>query len=222
MVSPNARSNTPAKEAQSTISQFIDDYSFALKLYVSHAPSSAEKYQRIEAVWDHALSKLSARELSEVEAVRRWRPTFVQALGGLFTERDFAPPEPMEKANDYHVTVPSGREGSDDSTTEWNPIENRLEPIPQRELRTTAIDHCIDMSVWSWHKKKDQFNAVKVILPAFEPRGVWDLTRLSFTSLSSPQSLEGLILSALLFLDHSRKGSPRILSSHFPRAASEE
>jgi hypothetical protein len=196
-------------EVRSAIGPLIDSFSLALKIFVGQDSSSEECVEKRDRAWTHALENLSRGRLSAKEAHRFWIPIFQNA--GINWDLPAAdPPTRME-----YPRLPLDENPAE--TVEWDPADF-FKPPPAAESRLldpTYLD-CMINAPPSW-----RFEAFQVPTPrtiAFHPPGfnVWLLSRQSKRTLSIPAVREGVVVSALLYLDSKTKGQRSILTTAFP------
>ena len=239
-----ARSEIPDEELQKTIKGYVNSFSSALACYVNFAPSKEEKEKRISGAWLHALSSFSSYQMSQAQTTQIWWPVFAMALGKSFENNYLRPLDGVENLDEWHaierrydwqVTIPDETVIEAVGNTEWNPSEAEPaaipEPtIPERTVDAAAIDCCQRAPGHSLHGEMP-FVTPKIYIPGFDPHTlesrlrrfregaaetIWSLGRFSKESLRSGRNLEGLLASSLLYVDISKKGSSRILSTRFP------
>ena len=242
-----ARSKVPDEELQKAIKGYVDSFSSALMLYVDFAPSNEEREKRISGAWLHALSAFSPSQMFQAQTTRTWWLIFALTLSESFKESYPSPPDEVEDLDEWHaierrgdwqVTIPNETAVEAVGNNEWNPSEAEPAAIPEptvptRNVDTAVIDCCQSASGRSVHGDMP-FITPKVYVPGFDPHifqsrlrsfreaaaeTIWSLTRFSKDSLCSGKNLEDLIASSLLYLDISKKGSSRILSTEFPVSA---
>ncbi|KAF2636252.1 hypothetical protein P280DRAFT_153707 [Massarina eburnea CBS 473.64] len=201
--------STPIPEDEDTntaIGPFVDDYAYAIRLYIPATLDKTEKETRCEKVWVYATSLLSHPRLSADEANRYWGKDWPVHWTGV--PNDTVWPIPPTVSNPTKVE-------------EWNPYP------PERSNSKSLTIHpltYIDLSkAKTRHAQSPHINSVPIQL-SIEVPGVqaedWDIwsERKQLKAHHIPALREGLILSALLYLDTFNSSSTRILSKPFPSA----
>ena len=202
-----------SKEVREAIGPFMDDYATALKIYVLQACSDIDRQNRVSRAWKHALKALTGHRMTTDEATRYWRSHFARALP------DFSFPDSMDIEEGMWPILPVVDDAQ--QTEEWNPSADEPPRFKLRDL--SPIPACIDCMITASRLYGLQITSVfmassqRTIGPS-RSSGVWNLSR-----FPNPQKLprpirEGLVVSALLYLDSKKGGSRRILASSDPSA----
>jgi hypothetical protein len=195
-------------DIRNAIGSFVDSYAFALQIFVLQG-SEEERAEREESAWAHALRDLTAERMTQGEAFRTWKAQFLQALPL------FEPPVPdRDREAEYWPTLPADVDPQEN--TEWDPALHQPHKIESRPLSLTCLDSIVAADPNWIVRVSDGFIVPTPYTQSLVPPGIWSLSRFSDMQKVPFTVREGLITSALLFLD-SRKGGPsRILASPFP------
>ena len=202
-------------DLKDAIGSFVDSYRLALKLYVlpeSNSESQASRYQR---AWHHAVNHLSHPGfVNEDQAKTLWQP-FFRSFGGkdtLSTER-----------HEYHVDVypPAPRaEGDPNNVIEWNPQTNGLHnETEHEELPRSCIDCFLQASgSVSVHSELTLPRPRRVSTTMSTKVNIWMTRGLPRWQSVRGDIQEGLLLSAVLYLDSKKISGERQLAKAFPSA----
>jgi hypothetical protein len=201
--------NPEDSDVRTAIGSFVDSYTIALQIYVLQASYGKETAKRQARAWAHALRDLTAHRMTQDDAFRTWKARFLRALPL------FEPPgaDPDENAEDYPM-LPTGFDPHEN--TEWNPALHQPRTVESRSLSLTCLD-CIlavppDINV----QVSAGFDVPTPHTQDFVPAGIWSLDRFGDMREVPFIIREGLIASALLFLDSKKGGPSRLLASPFP------
>ena len=201
--------STPVSNDRDTrvaIGYFINSFSYALRIFVLQGPAS-EKESRISQAWKHTLENLSYRMTLD-EAYRTWRAIFQAAL----PQVTIPSIDPVQ-SNEY-PRLPYESEGM-----EWNPAEGFQHPpfIEPRSMEPqTYLDCSISIPQVFYHGSNfyEPTNRTMGYVPrAFN---IWSTTRLSKGQWTIPAVREGMIVSALLYIDSQTDDGSRLLNKPFP------
>lgn len=151
--------------------------------------------------------------MTQQEAHRTWKPIFQQAL----PDFEIAGPDP-ETSMEYPLLPFDADIGY---YSEWNPGDafNPPSPIESRQLLPlTFLDCSILMPSTPRAQLTSQFKNTNFLTAGFMPpkRNIWYLERMSRRQLRIPAVQEGLIASALLFLQHYIPNHHNVLLKPFP------
>ena len=222
-------------EVQEAIGPFVDEYATALKIYVLQACSATDRQDRVDLAWKHALKELTGNRMTTNEATRFWRSQFVRALP------ESSLPNLMDDEEErMWPTLPKVEDVQ--QTEEWNPLVDQPARIQSRELSSVRV--CIDCMLTAplnpGPQLADVFSRREVVkepvsfsrgiaqlTTAFkaspqktiefsQPRGIWNLHRFRNPRKLPRPIREGLVVSALLYLDSKKGGSRRILTFSSP------
>ena len=218
MQSSLACSEIPEGENLEAIDGFVDSLQYALRLFVYLPPSEIESRERVFSAWQHALSNFSDHFPTKFEIIHRWRLFFSSALGKTFEEHDCVQKDPVKEADDYPIHIPEDAFVTDAAGNEWNPAVQRPKAIESIRYKRVAIDCCAYTS--TRQLLRVYLTGKEMTSYSYKPWGVWVFERLSPASRQSGKIQDGLIASALLYLDVSTKGNGRILSQSFPEQCS--
>ena len=191
------------------IGSFVDSYTTALQIYVLQASNEEERAEREARAWAHALHDLTVERMTLEEAFRAWKAHFLQALPS------FQPPvpDPDHKAEDY-PKLPTDADPQEN--TEWNPTLHQPCRVEARPLSLTCLDWILAAMPTFNFKLSSSFANRAPHTQCFIPAGIWSLSRFGDMQKVPFSVREGLIVSALLFLDSKKGGSSRLLASPFP------
>ena len=194
------------KKTMAAIGSFFDSFESALQIFVLQG-SASEMKSRFSRAWTQALENLSYR-MAPDEAYRTWRVIFQSALPQIDIPR-IDPPQ----CNAY-PKLPYSYENF-----EWNPAEACKTP-PAIESRLLEPQIYLDCSIGTSPATQcgNKFNALPLRTTGFEPDtlNIWSTMRLSKTELEFPAIREGLIISALLYIDSQTHDGGRLLNEPFP------
>ena len=200
------------EETKEAIGPFVDEYATALDIYVSQACSETGRQERIGLAWNHAMTQLTGDRMTATEAARFWKSQFTQVLP------HFSPPDPIDDEEDK--LWPSLPEVDDvQQTEEWNPMADEPPRIKSRELSPApaCIDCMLTSPSSSIPKITTAFRAsTQKTIALWKAEGIWNTYRFR-NPRRLPRSIrEGLVVSALLYLDSWKGGSKRLLASPSP------
>ena len=198
-----------APDVRTAIGPFIDSYKTALQIHVLQSSSAEERTERTAHAWEHALRALTGKRMTREEAIRTWKGHFSQALPSF----KLPVPDPDSEADEYPV-LPIDVDLQEN--TEWNPALDQPQKVDSRPLSLTCLD-CLLAADLNWNfKVSTGFVVPRPYTQGFAPSGIWSL--LKFGNLwNVPFAIrEGLVVSAMLFLDSKKGGRSRILASPFP------
>jgi hypothetical protein len=189
------------KEDRVAIGCFVDDYSLALKIYISGC-NKEEKQKRSSAAWKHATTQLSEPRFSSREAIIYWRDVFGAAgvpVPASTLELRPAPRLPL-------VDV-------DDDKPEWNPDLGPHPTIEERNLDPTCLDcFTTDTGNKTIH---DAFTVPEPSISLVDVPGFWDFDR---PGSGIPfAAKDGFVAAALLLIDALSQADAKILFESFPR-----
>ncbi|KAF2868233.1 hypothetical protein BDV95DRAFT_580566 [Massariosphaeria phaeospora] len=190
------------------IGRFIDDYSFALRLYLPERLDEDERQQRVQKAWAYAVGPLSEGVMRPDEAIRYWR-----------TVEEFKCCAPAQEPQDWPL-VPVVDDA--DQIEEWSPSSPRKRTIKSRALSAFRY---IDISKKMDDMKRSDETAygvirdIKIEIPGEdqETEPIWSWTRTA-RARGRPAMREGQIFSALLYLNTQTSG-PGLLKTPFPSKA---
>ncbi|PSN72572.1 hypothetical protein BS50DRAFT_658535 [Corynespora cassiicola Philippines] len=209
------------KEYWNAIGAFVDDYFFALRMFIPDGLEKSERAQRSAKAWEHVVGPLSEGRMDNKEAVRYWQTGAHQELSW--------PPD-LITLNETKLlkaswpTLP----GVDDPTEveEWNPVPGAPEAIESRNLdgmTYTDISRIIskagvhDLTIDAKLSNELPNLAGQTFDAYFQPNDIWSWSRIE-TAKGNTSVREGQILSAVLYLDSRSSGLPPIMSHPFPSA----
>ncbi|KAI4256854.1 MAG: hypothetical protein L6R42_005992 [Xanthoria sp. 1 TBL-2021] len=194
----------PDEETRSAIGAFVHCYQTSLRIYILQFPEGRLRYEEVARAWQHAM-KITRRRMEEREAIRFWRSRFEGALP--FMKLDL-PMTEME-CREYPILPPMDGENE---TQEWDPASNQPAAIKHRQLPARAID-CFLCQSSSIINVFASFNEPRMVTLPFEPSPVWDIRDCKRKSAAVE---EGLIASALLYIDSTDNIGSRTLAKPFP------
>lgn len=189
-----------SKDDKAAIGCFVEDYSFALNIYVSGCDKK-ERQRRINAAWEHATTNLSEPRLSAREALMYWKD--------IFAEAEVSPPasklelRPSPKLPEVDVQ---------DDNPEWNPDPGPHPTIKDRELDPTCLD-CFTTDV-DGRTIHDAFIMPQPSISLHIVPGFWSLHR--FSSGVPFYAKDGFIAAGLLLIDAKSQADAKIFSEAFP------
>jgi hypothetical protein len=218
-----AKAFTPYPEDEDTqdaIGYFIDDYIYALEMYIPQDLDKDEKKSRLNQAWTHAVGPLSNPRMSSEEGSRYWRYEGYDYYTEFWPLAHFHESEVREAFSEIRnwPLVPAVDEPSE--VVEWNPVPPEEPALKERSLDMVAyVDLMKAISRLRSNRQKIN-NKIDPFTPEvpgehFEEEGLWSYARIARAE-KVDKMREGQILSALLFLDSSNAARTRILSSPFP------
>lgn len=170
--------DTELKEA---IGPFVDDYRFALRIYLAGAQTEDDRDSRITRAWQHATTVLTGDRMSESEATLYWKQVFCsiphmdRCILGPDLERLKLVPTKLELLKDVFPQLP---EQDDDGPTEWDPYPTTV-PIVDQAKPTELTRTSLDCLLWSGHRTSkvpfSPFIEATSIVPTLAVPGVWQL-----------------------------------------------
>ena len=196
-----AQSPVPDHETQGIIGPYSDRFTTALKLFVKlGVPTGQAQKDRISIAWSHAIDNFIAEGQSRAEFEQLWSEMFSEALGSVFDPALFTTPK-VEDPHDYEVAIPE--DADEDSQNEWDPAANER-PFTKRKELVANLIHFI------------AFQDPIIKIPGEVRGGIWNIGLLPKAQRNG-KNLEGLSISALIYLDTRLGGPTRILSTAFPQ-----
>ena len=223
-----AKASLPIKEeTRAAIGCYVDSYDIALQIYVKQQPKGSARDERIIQAWKHAVSSLvdqrpksmnysrgvlskplksqKDQPMDEQEAMRTWRSRFEHALPGLCVIL----PSLQEESHVYPVI---SWPDEINEACEWDPASNQPPAAKPRLLPVTVIDCMLDAGTGPVDPSKPFEEPQPKTLP-FIPQRIWDASniRRDFEGVE-----EGMIASAMLYIDSTENKAARILASPFP------
>ena len=215
------------EETKAAIGLYVDSYDLALQVYIKQIPEGPERNERIAQAWKHAMSSLvdqppksissgggalskslkvqADQRMNEREAMRIWRSRFGHALLGLCINLPA-----LEEESHVYPVIPWPREI--DEACEWDPTSHQPPAAKSRSLPVTVIDCILGARAGPVDLSKPFEEPQTKTLP-FIPRQVWDASdaRRDFAGVE-----EGLVASALLYIDSTENKAVRILARPYP------
>jgi hypothetical protein len=191
------------------IGPFVDSYNTALQIYVLQGSSGQDRAERTARAWAHALRDLTGERMTRKEAFRTWKAQFSQALASF----KLPVPDPDHKAENYPM-LPTDADPLEN--TEWDPALNQPRKVDSRPLSSTYLDCLLAVEPNGNFKVSAGFKVPDSRTQGYVPSGIWSRYRFGNVWNIPFAIREGLIVSAVLFLDSKKGGSSRILASPFP------
>ena len=195
------------KEDRAAIGCFVDDYRFALKLYISGCDKQ-EQRRRSVAAWHYATTQLSEPRLSPQEAILYWQGVFTDAEVPIpILTHDFTSLPILPKVDVYDVK------------SEWNPDFGPHVNIKDRELIPTSLDCVAALDCLADYPKGytvyDKFVVPRLSINRSQVPGFWDLVQCR--SSIAFDARDGFIAAGLLLIDALSRADSKILAEPFPR-----
>ncbi|KAH7391216.1 hypothetical protein BKA64DRAFT_710121 [Cadophora sp. MPI-SDFR-AT-0126] len=183
------------EEIRAAIGSFVDSFRAAVQIYIRQGPAT-ETQTRAMAAWKHAIAKLSGGMTKE-EALRVWQRVFSEAVP-TFEIPQLKLPE-LETNTKWPVLPFDAEIGR---YFEWNPLETTSKRQWLSRVRSQI---------------SSRFQEDFLQTPGITPPEVtiWSLGRLTHKQLRLPAVLEGLVISALLYLEQFIPNHRSILASPF-------
>ncbi|KAL8662967.1 MAG: hypothetical protein Q9202_004290 [Teloschistes flavicans] len=201
-----ALSDVPSTDDdRAAIGSLVDDYKIALFISIMQQPEGPMKDHQVSLAWRHAITSLTGDRMDAQEAIAFWRPIFRHALPGV----KLGLPDVTDEIRQFPV-LPA--ETDDDQTIEWDPLSNQPPVVESRDLSILAIDCLVDSSATQLNPS-EPVREPRTRTQPFTPLSVWDI-RNDLNKFGRLQ--EGLIASALLYIDSKENKSSRILTEPFP------
>ena len=192
------------EEARSAIGAFVDSFETSLRIHILQLPKGRLRYEEVTRAWQHAM-KITLARMVESEAIRFWRSRFESALP--FMKLDL----PMTELECQEYPILPLTDGGDE-TQDWDPATNQPAAIKQRQLPARAID-CFLCNSTTTINVFAFFNEPHVTIPPYEPSPVWEVRDWKLVPAAVE---EGLIASALLYIDSTNNEGSRTLAKPFP------
>ncbi|KAI1387878.1 uncharacterized protein F4822DRAFT_444407 [Hypoxylon trugodes] len=207
-------------ETKQAIGSFVDEFRFALRIFICSAQDDSDRQKRIFRAWDHAITELTCSCMSKDEALWYWRYLFCSVPGIRLPEKV------VEQFDTPGFRLPAHYD--DAGPVKWNPslIFGHSSLVP------TVIEHsekhskfCLDYML-----KLDGSGAIytpRYICSDFDP-GVEDATsfetgisiwdrRDSLTALR-PATREAFIVAIMELLNSKYGQEPSLFAQPFPSA----
>lgn len=200
------------KDMRAAIGRFIDGFSLALQIFVSQSSLLTDQKLRASQAWMHSLNNLSSR-MTPDEALRIWRDVFQRALPW------FEISHPDEEVNMEYPLFPYNAIVG--LYTDWNPADGFNAPpkVDSRKVEPlTNLDCSLSMPA-EWNPRlAAPFQETYLITKGYQPPSLklWNMERISRKQITIPALREGLIMSALLFLQDKIPRHSNILAKPFP------
>ena len=196
-----------SKEDKAAIGCFVDDYRFALRVYITGCDRH-EQQRKSDAAWQYATTQLSDARLSAQEAILYWQKVFTDAEVPLqnITFDLRSPPELPEV--DVH-----------DDKPEWNPDSGPHPSIEDRNLVpswldcVTAVYHPADYP--KGYTVHDAFVLRRTNISSSQVADFWDLGW--YGSNITFGAKDAFIAAGLLLVDSVSQADSKMLSEPFPR-----
>ncbi|KAF2003987.1 hypothetical protein P154DRAFT_64050 [Amniculicola lignicola CBS 123094] len=199
------------QETRQAIGLFVDDYDFALGMYIPEALDSEEKKGRISRAWTHIVDKLNKPRMTDAEGLRYW------SSGGSSKFMEWRREHGLVRVFDEWPVIPSVEDPK--KAEEWNPLPPKKEDILVRILRPLTY---LDLANFIGNKNRNptvdtEFVNFKAQVPAetYPTPNIWEWSRLE-QAKRFQGVVEGQILSAILFLDSLNAAKERLVTRPFP------
>ncbi|KAI1341047.1 hypothetical protein F5Y15DRAFT_376780 [Xylariaceae sp. FL0016] len=204
-------------EAQAAIGPFVDNYAFALQVYVNSVEDSDTQRQRVVQAYNHALAELNGSRMSPDEAIWFWKRIYDATPGVNLpssAHRAFKWSDPDLPVND----------GLDPS--EWNPDPNSprrrtAKSFQSREIAQSCLDSMLtpytSSGEWSQADIDTSFEtfSLQTVAP-MTPPSLWTLHR--YPLRLKPSIQDALTASAITFINARCGSNSSILLQPFPSA----
>nr|POE54205.1 hypothetical protein CFP56_63508 [Quercus suber] len=195
------------KEVRVTRGPLIDQYGFALKLFVCSYPI---REQQALAAWKHATGPLSNPRMSAAEAFLFWKEVFTTALDSQI----IGPWSHSYVDKLKEPEIPSVDNYSAEDPVEWNPDpEAKQYEVKYRNLDVTILDEMVHHIYDPYNALASNYCKITTFVSGSTVKPLWDRFTVAKTS---PKTQEALIAAALLHLNGKRCSSQRLLRSPFP------
>lgn len=234
------------QELRRAIAGYQESYGSLLKVYVLLHPEGNERKDAMLSAFSHA-TKLFRQDRTTVSTSSRTiRDLFVRTLSeqriGAFGEKVEELLDVVDHIPKYPL-LPSRSAKNSEQAIVWNLASDVPAAVTSLSLSLVNFDTFLDDAfVWrqeayvgySGFPQSARPPTTTVETAPFQPPPIWDVecpTRSFFQyhererqyrniRNTAPEVLEGLLVSALLYLDASQKEPSRLLSSAFPNASS--
>ncbi|KAF3231533.1 hypothetical protein TWF192_000977 [Orbilia oligospora] len=154
---------------------FIDDYQFALNLYISLDVPEQERRTRFDSAWDYAIGPLSGDRMTTEQAIRFWRNIFINTTLNPDQSRSSYPLTASEYLNSENLPEEKKRIFREDlKRVRGSSVEER----PQ-SLRIPAIENADSVLDW---------DATPELKENIEPQILSELTYIDIATHSSNRS----------------------------------
>ncbi|KAI1410442.1 hypothetical protein F5Y13DRAFT_202238 [Hypoxylon sp. FL1857] len=111
------------RETIAAIEPFVDNFIFALRIFISAVDEGPERDGRIRQIWDHAMTELTCKCISQKEALWYWKHFFGLVPG-------IALPDSIAAAFEIlNLEFPSKE--SSTAPVEWNPSRTTMHSSPR-------------------------------------------------------------------------------------------
>ncbi|KAI1841388.1 hypothetical protein JX266_012399 [Neoarthrinium moseri] len=134
------------KETRDAIGPFVEDYKFALDMFIQGAKDEEDRKARALRAWDHATTVLTGDRMSEVEAARFWLRVFdSESYAHLLKDLAWLKLAPKRK-----MLLPHLPEYDEDGPIEWNESSIKMSfQTPYKTFHKTCLD-CMLRRAQSW------------------------------------------------------------------------
>lgn len=128
---------------------------------------------------------------------------------------NYAPPDLARQLNCRHVLIPDNAFFSHKDNG-WNPSEHKLKQVRDTHIAVKAIDWRVSANSGIMYVVARYFKDSSVTVPSLTCSEIWQMRRIPRSLLRKGKNLEGVIASALLFLDINTKRPAWLFSKAFP------
>lgn len=226
---PIVTEDAMSKEERDAVGQFVECYELNLKVDVLQHKPGKDQQRRASAVLAHLL-ELNRKEvmqfggkprMSELEALRFWKPVFERALPGVqisgFVELG------RQKSQEYPI-LPSSSNLRE--RLEWNPDDTKPSATKRREIPTTLLDCMVtaqpfteDVTFWNIPPTVGPGSSLyipKAFTIEVVPPGIWSWEKLRKLQWEPNAVKDGTLVSALLSQASKIRTKSRMLLTAFP------
>lgn len=186
------------ERSRSAIANFVDNYAFALRIYLSWC-TPAERESRLQNAWFHATETLRGDRMTVLESRSYWNRTFAGAG---------AKPTTLMMGASLHNDPRLPVQGSSTDPIKWHPNSNAESASAGcRELDELVVD-CF---------KVGAFRTYSTRLDDVGAGNFWDLKRYGSGAVHVPGEVrEAFIAAAILALESRSQAGVAILGQPFP------
>ncbi|KAI9662740.1 MAG: hypothetical protein M1831_002783 [Alyxoria varia] len=196
-------------DIRAAIGAFVDKYTVALRVYVFGASTPSKQQDRLQSAYSHAVNRLCDRSvLSQREAENYLDKHFHDIIPKI------RPPGARKNSPEMHdfPRLPLGNDGND--VLEWSPEADQAHQRKGTSLPSTRITNFFHATVPHSIAQGFECSDQRIIFPS--KQNVWDLHPSNAYARLPRDVQDGVILSALLYLDSKKLGQTPEMRSPFP------
>ncbi|KAI0125302.1 hypothetical protein BJ170DRAFT_686166 [Xylariales sp. AK1849] len=191
------------EEQREAIGTFVEDYGFALQLYLAGAKDNADRDACLRQAWKHATTVLTGDRMSVGEAVPFWKSIFTDTDSDLGLDLERLNLAPGEKGFLPHLPADDRVE----SPSEWDPYQNSgASQTTTRQLPETCLDCMLQPGSSSWSPWSPRLKNITTPFTTktsrtvvAEPSDIWSLH--SYPVLLPPFAKDSLAAAAVVYIN---------------------